>query len=377
MTPPQTVIHARVVTGKGGGPEKTILNSARYLSATRFRSEPLYLHPPDDPGFEEVKRRALEAGTPLHGVPDKGPLDPSVVRQSLRLVRELNATIWHAHDYKSNLLGLLLNPWHRMARITTVHGWVEQTRRTPLYYAVDRWCLPRYDKVICVSEDLEARCLKLGVQEDCLTLIRNAIDEQQYQRSRPARDSKFRSQHAVPPGRLVFGGVGRLSDEKGFLDLIDAFAQTKGIDAELWIAGEGPQRPVLEERIRHHQLKDRVRLLGFVNDPQALFEALDGFILSSLREGLPNVVLEAAAMEVPIIATRVAGVPHALDHGTTALLLDPGDKKQLTKHITRLASDESLRLALARNGRALVEREFSFAARMTKVVALYEEISPS
>jgi len=150
----RTVLHVRVVTETGGGPEKTILNSPAHLEKRGYRGVCAYLHPPHDPGFAEIQKRARELDVDLISVPDRGPWDLRVVWQLLKLCREKKVTIWHGHDYKSNALGLLLKRFWPIRMVTTVHGWVQHTTRTPLYYRIDQLCLPRYEKVICVSEDL-------------------------------------------------------------------------------------------------------------------------------------------------------------------------------------------------------------------------------
>src|SRR4051812_14721168 len=108
------VLDTRVVTGAGGGPEKTILNSPRYLEPAGYRMLCAYMHPPGDPGFDQIRRRARELGAPLLSVPDRGPLDPGVLTRLLEICRRERVTDWHAHDYKSNLIGLLLRPFWPM-----------------------------------------------------------------------------------------------------------------------------------------------------------------------------------------------------------------------------------------------------------------------
>src|SRR2546428_1488513 len=132
------VLDARVVCGTGGGPDKTILTSPRFLTAAGYRMLCAYLHPPGDSGFDELRRRAAVWHAPLLSVPDRGPCDWQVIAELLRICRRENVAIWHGHDYKSNALGLLLRRFWPMRLVTTVHGWVKHTRRTPLYYAIDK-----------------------------------------------------------------------------------------------------------------------------------------------------------------------------------------------------------------------------------------------
>src|SRR4051812_45643148 len=137
------VLHTRVITGQGGGPDKTILNSPRFLPDLGYHSVCAFLRPPNDLGFQAVRDRAEMWQAPLEEIDDRGALDVGVLKQLLAVCRRLKVDIWHGHDYKTNLFGLLLRRFHPMRLVTTCHGWVEHTRKTNLYYQVDAWCLPR------------------------------------------------------------------------------------------------------------------------------------------------------------------------------------------------------------------------------------------
>src|SRR5205807_10582326 len=97
-----TVLDTRVVTGAGGGPDKTILNSPRFLASAGYRMLCAYMHPPGDPGFEQLRAKAKFWQAPLLSVPDRGPLDWKVAVELLNICRRERVTIWHGHDYKSN-----------------------------------------------------------------------------------------------------------------------------------------------------------------------------------------------------------------------------------------------------------------------------------
>jgi glycosyltransferase involved in cell wall biosynthesis len=368
------VLHTRVVAGSGGGPDKTILNSPRFLAGSGYRALCAYLHPPADPGFPQLEARARLRQAPLLSVPDRGPCDWRVVPRLLDICRRQRVAIWHGHDYKSNALGLLLRRFWPMRLVTTVHGWVHHTRRTPLYYGIDRLCLPRYESVICVSEDLRQRCLACGVPADRCALVENAIDTAEFSRRLPAAEA--RELLGVPPGRFAIGAVGRLSAEKGFDVLIRSVAQLlkAGLDVELLIAGEGEEMPRLRSLIAELGAEARIRLLGYVPDTRKLYEALDLFALSSYREGLPNVLLEAMALAVPVIATRIAGVPRLVRDGENGLLVAPGDPQGLARGLAGLLADGLLRNRLGRAGRTTVERDYSFEVRMRKIRAIYDNL---
>ncbi len=119
---------------------------------------------------------------------------------------------------------------------------------------------------------------------------------------------------------------------------------------------------------------DRVRFLGFVEDTVELFHALDVFVLSSRREGLPNVLLEAMAMGVPVVATNVAGVPMAVRDGENGLLCAAGDVAALADGVERLLANPVLRGRLADAGRRTIEERFRFVARIAAEKEIYDRL---
>ena len=370
----RVVLEARVVRGSGGGPDKTILNTPRFLTPMGYRTICAYMHPPNDSGFDQLRAKARQWQAPLLSVPDSGPWDLGVLPRLLDICRRERVSLWHGHDYKSNLVGLLLRRFWPMKLVTTVHGWVHHTHRTPLYYRLDRLCLPRYDRVIAVSQDLYEQCLKCGVAPERCRLIDNAIDTEEFRR-RVDRTAAKR-QLAIPPERFLIGAVGRLSAEKGFDVLIRAVDRllSQGHDLGLVIVGEGSEDSRLRELIAECRHGERIRLLGYRPDVAGVYQALDAFALSSYREGLPNVLLEAMAFEVPVVATRIAGIPALIEDGENGLLVEPGDCDGLAGALVRLSDDALLRSQLAQSGRHTVESRFDFRQRMEKIAAVYDEL---
>lgn len=368
------VLHARCITGTGGGPEKTILNSPRFLPPLGYRAECAFLHPPGDPGFDIVQARALHARAPVIGISDSGIADLSAIRALIRLCRDRRVAIWHGHDYKTNILGLVVRKFWPMRLVTTVHGWVQYTPRLHAYYALDKWAVRRYEEIICVSEDLRQVCLGLGLSGDRCHLIHNAIDIEEYRRS--ASREEARRMIGAPSQGVMLGAVGRLSPEKGFDLLIRAIGDLKDHRANvtLWIVGEGPARASLEALIAKLDLYDHVRLLGFMKDVEYFYQALDIYVMSSIREGLPNSVLEAMAFEVPVLATRIAGIPRLIDDGVNGLLVPPGAVDALVFGVRRFLEDRDMREKFGKKGRETIERSFSFNLRMRKIAAVYNQV---
>ncbi|MEZ6130612.1 MAG: glycosyltransferase family 4 protein [Planctomycetaceae bacterium] len=365
------VLHTRVVTGTGGGPEKTILNSPRFLARYGIDSACLFMRPPHDPGFATLEAKAATAQAEIIGVDDTGPFDRNVVRECVRICRERKVDIWHAHDYKSNALGLLVRRFHRMHLVTTAHGWVRFTARTPLYYWVDRFSMKRFDHVICVSQDLYDRCRSIRIPEQRLTLIDNAIVASDYDPS-PATPEE-RRHFGFHNGQVLLGACGRLSEEKGFHLLINAVDRMvrSGLNVGLIIAGEGHLKEQLERQIAERNLQDRVKLAGFLEDPRTLYRAIDIFVLSSLREGLPNVVLEAMASRRAVVTTNVNGIPRLVIDGQNGMVVACDNEDHLYRGIKSCLEHPGRTASLAAGGRRTVEEAFSFERRMQKMVDVY------
>jgi glycosyltransferase involved in cell wall biosynthesis len=368
------VLDARVVTGAGGGPEQTILTSPRHLGPLGYRMLCACMYTPGDPGVETIRQRAGRYGAPLVEVPDRGAWDWRVIAQLLAVCKRERVAIWHGHDYKTNALGLLLNRSRPMRLVTTVHGWVEQTPRTPPEHTPDRLCLPRYERVICVSDDLLGACLACGVPAENCVVIENAIDAAEYTRRQSVAEAK--AALGLPPDGLVVGAVGRLAEERSFAALVrSAHALTaRGLDVRLVIVGEGDARTDLERLADDLGVRDRLLLPGWQADVRGYFEAMDVFALSGRREGLPNVLLEAMALEVPVVAARMNGVSRLVQDGRNGFLVEPGDPNGLTTALLGLLTNPGLRDLFRTAGRRTVETRYAFRTRTQRLKRVYDEL---
>jgi glycosyltransferase involved in cell wall biosynthesis len=174
----------------------------------------------------------------------------------------------------------------------------------------------------------------------------------------------------------LIGAVGRLADEKGFDRLILAVDRllNRGARVRLAIAGEGERRAALESLIGERNRRDKIQLLGYRRDVPELLQAMDVFVLSSLREGLPNVLLEAMAMEVPVVATRINGIPRIVAHRGNGLLVEPDNVGELAAGLDLLLTNAEMQRRLAAAARATVVDRYGFAARMDKVSGIYRQV---
>lgn len=366
------IMHLRTVTGKGGGPEKTLLNSPRFLQ-DRYDVQLVYIRPSNDAEYD-MPERARKMGVSLVDIPEDGAADLRTLQRLAKSIQEFRPDLLHAHDYKTNVLGVVLKSWFRLPCITTLHGYVSKSSRLSTYYRIDRFALKRMDYVIAVSDDLLDVIRSLGLPEDRYSLIRNGIDTEGFiRRNNP---SVARSKLGLPVEPLTIGAVGRLAQEKGFDLLIDSLGELRrsGYDVQLVIVGDGNERSELLSRAHKAGCADFVHLVGHQSEVIPFYEAFDIFALSSLREGLPNVALEAMSMEVPVVGTNVGGMAQLIKHKQSGLLIPPQDVEAMYGALKQLLDDPALRIEFAEAARKNVECNFSFRVRMDRVAAVYDKL---
>jgi glycosyltransferase involved in cell wall biosynthesis len=370
-TRPANVLHVRVVTGAGGGPEKTILRSPRYRDPDRYHMAAAYLYPQGDPGMCVIRQNARQLDCPLYEIAEEHALDHHSVGALLELCRELKIDIWHGHDYKSNMLGLLIKRMHRMKLVSTAHGFTRETWRTRLYYHMDNLAMLGYDQVVAVSPQLIQHCARHGVNPDRLTYIPNAIDTTEYTRTRSTAQAK--ADLGLASDRFAIGVIGRLSPEKGVdraIRMLPSLLASHPM-AELHLIGDGPQRGQLEALAAQLGVSDAITWWGWQADARPIYEMLDALLLPSRTEGLPNVVLEAMAMRVPVAATDVGGVSDLLEDGADGIILG-AHEQEWASQISPLLASPALLASYTERAYRRVHHAYNFRKRMTSVMAIYD-----
>lgn len=298
-----------------------------------------------------------------------------------RALRHLKPDLVHSY----NIGALDLAP---VARLAGVHRVVHAERGRDVsdpagenagYRRLRRWMVPFIARYLPVSRDLESWLLhSVGIDGSKVLCIPNGIDVRKFvDRAGPVEARPLLGDLA-PPGTLLIINVGRLDAVKDQVGLIEAFNllcqrdPQVGAYLRLAIVGEGRERPNLESRIAQLGLADRVRLLGNRGDVPALLGEADVFVLSSVAEGMPGVLLEAMASALPIVATNVGGVSEVVVDGETGTLVVPSDPDTLSAALARYVADPALRRRHGKAGRARVEAHFSLTAMLSSYAALYD-----
>jgi glycosyltransferase involved in cell wall biosynthesis len=325
----------------------------------------------DNPYLDEqpLYQHACALGIPARRIRCGGRLDGETTRELRAMLRQHPRAILHVHGYKSAFYALRARrAYPDVPVVSTLHGWVTNTRALWLYRMLELWMLRRVERVCIVANGMYQPLREAGIPGERIRLIENGIDTHRF---RTGNGAPLREALGIPDDAFVFGGVLRLSPEKNPLGLLDAFVRLAPRASRAWLvlAGDGPLRGEVGQRMRESGFGDRIRLLGARDDPERLYPMFDCFVLPSLTEGLPLALLEAMACERPVVATRVGQVAAVLED-LPAALVPPGDTARLA---------EAMRGALSWRAPQEVMRQrvlvrYSVARMADDYAAVYREL---
>ena len=281
--------------------------------------------------------------------------------------------IVHTHGFRPDVVDGSVARRRGIALVSTCHGFIERNWRGKAYQWLQRRCLRQFDAVIAVSRPIGETLRAAGVSPSRIHVIPNG--------HAPRKDLLPRRQSRRElglPDRPVIGWVGRLSAEKGPDVALAAFARMAAPDVRLAMIGAGAEDAILRSQAASLGIDDRVIWFGSVPDAGRYFAAFDGFLLSSRTEGTPMALLEAMAANVPIVATRVGGVPDVID-AASACLAESGDVASLAAALDDLFERPTDAHARAERARARLEIRFDIEAWLSRYEAIYHSVrrSPS
>ena len=364
------IIEAESVTG----PAKNLLEFARIARSgdvettiatfTRGASENLFI------------RTAREGGCPVEVVRESGLYDRSVIANLSQLVDRLQPDIVQTHAVKSHFLARCASLPKRAPWVAFHHGYTWPALRARVYNQLDRWSLRAARKVLTVSLPFRDELVARGVNQNRIEIIHNAIPPDWGGRFRePDHARALRAQLRIGEDRNVILIVGRLSREKDHVTLLDAVAKLPSdLRPHLIIVGEGPERPRIEQRVKDLNLASSVTLTGQQASAEPFYGIAQVAVLSSLSEGSPNALLEAMAAGVPIVATRVGGIPEIVSHRESALLLEPGDAASMRDSLAAILQDSTLAHNLVEHARQRIVKDHSPEARAAKLMETYRRL---
>lgn len=358
-----TVLHTESSPGLGGQEIRT-LNEARWIGDRGWR-----VVVAGQPGGRFIER-AREGGLVAAPIRMRRAWDVIAIAQLVRLIRAEGVQLVHTHSSVDGWVAGIA------ARITAVP--VVRTRHVSI--PVRRGFNPVYtwlaDRVITSGEAIRRIVVGAGVPADRVVAIPAGVDLERVPFRARAGDARRELGLSAP----VIGSVAMFRGSKGHAHLLDAFADVRSSHptATLLLVGDGIRRAWVEGLAREAGLAECVVFTGFRSDVPALLAAMDCFVLASTRtEGVPQSLLQAFAAGVPVVASDIGGVPEVVADGVTGLLAESGSAVSLAHAIERVLSDPAAAARRAEAARALVERRFSHAASITRLLDLYAELLPT
>ncbi|MGZ3332017.1 MAG: glycosyltransferase [Gemmatimonadaceae bacterium] len=307
----------------------------------------------------------VKQGVPVTRVIVRGRSYLREYRLLSQLVARLRPAVVHTHGYRPDLIGGLVARAHGARAVSTVHGFTGGGRKNEFNEWVQQLALRRADAVIAVSRQIVARLRNAGLDPARLRWIPNGFTASED----PLTRSNARNLLGIPSDVPVIGWVGRLSREKGPDVMLDAFAQCDP-SWQLSIVGDGRERDRLLEQASALGIAQRVTWHGLVPNAGALLKAFDVFVLSSRTEGTPIALLEAMHAGVPIVATRVGGVPDVVSE-EEAILVPPEQPATIAQAVAEIHRDLSAAAKRCVRARERVARSFGVAAWVAAVDRVY------
>jgi glycosyltransferase involved in cell wall biosynthesis len=355
-----------------GGPERQMLGLAHHLPPEDTSSFLSFAEGGRSRAFlTAVRRDGFEAVA----LANDTPRFFKAIREIAETLGRLQADVLLCHGYKANLLGRRAARRCGIPAVAVSRGWTGESFRVRWYERLDRFHLRWMDHVVCVSNAQSLRVRRAGVRPERVTVIPNAVDAERFTDPDPRYRAKLERYFRTPRSRII-AAAGRLSPEKGFHVLVEAAARLLENDPTLGfiLFGQGDCRAHLLEQVRAAGLGGAFVLGGFRSDLERFMPHLDLFVLPSFTEGMPNVVLEAFAGGVPVVATAVGGTPEVVEDGVSGHLVPPGDPDALAEAIhTALSSDDNLR-ELGFQGRQRVLENYSFSFQAAGYRALFAQL---
>jgi len=359
------VLHV-VAPGRQGGAEQVIT-----MMAVAQKRDGVHVAAVLEPGDADehpfvVRLQAL--GVPVTRVVVRRRSYLAEYRNLRSLMTSLEPRTVHTHGYRADLIGGAAALALHVPRVSTVHGFVGGSLRNRVNERVQLIALRYMDAVLAVSRPLADRLGKAGVAADKIHFVPNGFAPVAASSTRAAARQQLGLDGSTP----VIGWVGRLSREKGADVMLDAIAACE-TPWRLSMIGDGPEREALRQRAASLGITDRVVWHGSVSNAGALFSAFDAFVLSSRTEGTPIALFEAMHANVPIVTTRVGGVPDVV--GTHEAILIPSEQPaMIARALDSILTDPSSAKQRSTRASQRLVRDFGPEMWLAKVERIYRAI---
>lgn len=351
-----------------GGAELMILELAKELRARGHSVLPVGL----SSGTGWLGARFVAAGFEPTSFELRRPLDLAAVRALTHILRDFRADVVHSHEFTMAIYGAAAAKRANARHVITMHGGLYYTNAWRRRAAL-RWAARRSAALVGVSHaTASALQHNLGIDKSKVHVVPNGIP------LRTGIRARLRGELALEPGELLIVSVGNLYAVKGHAVLIDALARLREHTGwRLAIAGRGEEEPRLRAQAAALAIGDRVHLLGFRDDVADILAAGDVFTMPSLSEGLPLALVEGMSFGLPVVVTRVGGVPEVVTDGVEGLIVPPSDAGALASALGELLDDVPRRQQMGAAARTRAIRDYALSTMADRYERLYRGDSPA
>lgn len=376
---PLRIMELRSTYRWGGGPDKTILNSAKMHDPKRLSTFVVYLRSDWDNEFS-IGDKARSMGINFIEIVEHGIIDINAFKKIIAIIKENKIDILHSRDYKTNLYALIIKKFicRNLKIVTTAHGWVGNGLKLSIYYGLDKLLVASFDRNFILFKD-QVKNFYRKPRKNRTVVIHNAIDPVQWN---PATTTKgtFRSELNIPKDASIIGFVGRIMPEKDIITMISVaheLIKVRNRKVVFVLVGESKDPEYdkkVREKIKSCALEGEIILAGKKSDLQKIYVDFDVFLMTSLQEGFPNSLLEAMAMGIPSVVTAIDGIPEIIRNMKSGILCKTYDIKGFADAIELLLSDQKISTDISKTARTIIENELSFERRLRKMEDEYERL---
>ena len=299
---------------------------------------------------------------------------PMAVRRLARFLRDEQIDILHTHLFFAGIIGVLAKRLHKRTTVAVMrhHTGVVRMLGSMLHIAADKWMAEKADHVLTVSKAAKRYMIEVDkIKRDDIDVVYLGFDFDKYAPNTVQRE-RVRRELGLEENDFVIGYVANFAPGKGHLQLIEAFADIaeQAPDAKLLFAGRGSLPEVDQAAKRANSGK--IIFAGWRDDIPACLNSMDLFVQPSLSEAFSQVLIEAMACGLPVIATDVGGANEVIDNGMNGVLIDANDPDAIAREVLELYGSAQLRNNFAKAGRSTVRENFIIEQMVDRQMELYE-----
>jgi glycosyltransferase involved in cell wall biosynthesis len=290
-----------------------------------------------------------------------------VLKKIIEIVKKEKINLIHCHGYKTAYLGAIVNLFLKIPVILTIHNYLfygnkkfEKKLQKKIFKIISRY----FSKIITVSNDLKKYLENMGIDSKKIKTIYNGIEIENENTKRIEKNYK------------IAGVISRFVPQKGIIYFIKCIPVVlKEIkNVKFLIIGEGPEKENLIKEIKELNIENFVEILPYQKNISSFLKSFDLLVVPSISEGAGIIILEAMANKLPVVATRVGGIPEIVKHNETGILVEPANIGELSSAIIKLLKEEKLAEKMGESAREIVKEKFDINLMIKETEKLYEDV---